>query len=385
MFKINPKDKFVLFKQNDKFCAAPWSLLYVYPDGVVKTCVSGKDVMGNLNTDRIEDILYNDQRSQIKQDMLDCKASDNCAKCARLENAGNGQEKYQFLRNNYNQLLQDLDVDYHKENEFVLGALDLHWSSLCDLKCVTCWAYQSSSIAQEQGLPINHVPSERANIFIDWVEQNQHTLKEIYLSGGEPTMIKYNRRLLEKIQKRPDLQIRVNSNLMWSQDNPVLTEILKFPNVLFTCSADALDQQFEYIRRGANWRKFLENLTFLSKHENVRLRINSVFFVLSAVNLIDTIEYFKNRFAISDFTINQCGMGQTHLRCRNLSPQAKDQCRINLNNAIARYSDNLNLVGQLTNCVKELDQPQDESFVNYLTHIDQLAGSNWQTTFADVL
>ena len=281
-------------------------------------------------------------------------------------------------------MLQDLDVNYSDPHEFVLGALDLHWSSLCDLKCVTCWAYQSSSIAQEQNVPINHLPSERANLLIDWIVKNQHTLQEIYLSGGEPTMIKYNLRLLEKIQKRSDLQIRVNSNLMWDQDNAVLAEILKFPNVLFTCSADAVGQKFEYIRRDAQWSKFLENLNFLNAQKNVRIRINSVFFVLSASGLVDTIDFFKQNFDIDDFTINQCEMEQTHLRARNLPEPVKKQCATSIATAIDRFSHDLNLVGQLKNCLAELDHPSTESYVGYFNRTDSLAGSDWQSTFQEL-
>jgi radical SAM protein with 4Fe4S-binding SPASM domain len=381
MFKINPREKFELFKQNSCFCAAPWSLLYIYPDGVVNTCVAGQEVMGNLNHDSIEDILHSPARKQIQQHMLDQLVPSNCVGCSKLENTGTGSEKYQFLRNNYNTLLQDLDVNYRDPHEFMLGALDLHWSSLCDLKCVTCWAYQSSSIAQEQNVPVNHLPSDRANLLIDWIVKNQHTLQEIYLSGGEPTMIKYNLRLLEKIQKRSDLQIRVNSNLMWDQDNSVLAEILKFPNILFTCSADAVGQKFEYIRRDAKWAKFLENLNFLNAQKNVRIRINSVFFVLSAPDLADTVEFFKQNFNINDFTINQCEMEQTHLRARNLPEPVKKQCAADIADAIDRFSYDLNLVGQLKNCLAELDQPGTESYQEYFDKTDQLAGSNWPMTF----
>jgi MoaA/NifB/PqqE/SkfB family radical SAM enzyme len=385
MFKLDPKKKFVLFKKKQHFCAAPWNLLYVYSDGIVRTCVAGREILGNLNHNTIEEIINSHTRKSIQQKILNDAVSFNCAKCVGMENQGNGTDDYHFLRNNYNELARDIDIDYYHPDEFVLGALDLHWSSLCDLKCITCWAQQSSSIAQEQGLPINHLPSERANMFIDWVVNHQHTLKEIYLSGGEPTMIKYNRKLLEQIQKRPDLQIRVNSNLMWDQDNAVIEEILKFPNVLFTCSADALGKQFEYIRRGGSWDKFLKNLRFLQQHKHVKIRINSVFFVMSAMSLVDTIKYFKNNFDVQDFTINQCDMDQVQLRSRNLSVLQKSKCRSSINAALIEFQDNLNLCGQLQNCLRELDHVQDHTYVNYLESIDQLAGTNWQTTFEELL
>lgn len=386
MFKISPKNKFQLFKKNDIFCAAPWSLLYVYPNGQVFTCVEGKNILGDLNKNSIEEILYNSQRSGIKQDMLNGGiASKNCTKCLSFENSGNNQDRYHYLRNNYNELMRDLDIDYFDVNDFVLGALDLHWSSICDLKCVTCWAKQSSSIATEQGLPVAHLPSKQANMFIDWVAKNQDTLKEIYLSGGEPTLIKYNLRLLEKIKKRSDLQIRVNSNLMWDQDNLIVNEILKFPNVLFTCSADSIEQKFEYIRRGSNWKKFLENLKFLQSHNHAKIRINSVFSVLTAGDFVETIDFFKNNLGITDLTINQCGMGHTYLRARNLPVNLKNKCQRSLEHAIENYCSDLSLVGQLKNCLKELEHSGTESYVYFLENIDTLAKTNWRSTFSELV
>lgn len=384
MFKIKPKQKFQLFKQNPKFCIAPWSLIYLYPDGSVKTCVAGTEVMGNLNHDSIDDIINNHLRQQTKKDILDQQLAKNCSLCVQKENQGNHQGPYQFIRNQYNELCQDLDVNYLDPTEFVLGAVDLHWSSICNLKCVTCWARQSSSIAKEQGVPVLHLPQDKASSFIDWVVKNQSTLREIYLSGGEPMFIDYNRKLLSQIHKRDNLRIRVNSNLMWQKKNQVLEEVLKFSNVLFTCSADDIGQRFNYIRRDGDWEVFTENLRFLQQQPNVKIRINLVFFVLSAPNFIDTIDHFHDQFGIVDITINQCSTSQSHLRCRNLPQEVKHKCEQKIINAIERYSSNLNLVGQLRNCLTELKQDQDQSYTAYFDHIDKLANSSWKSIFREL-
>lgn len=384
MFKIRPKDKFFLFKQNPVFCTAPWSLMYVYPDGAVRTCVAGTERTGNLLHDSMDEILISGKRREIRQQILLGKQSQNCSRCIKLENDGDGNTQYQFLRNNYNELCRDLDIDYHDDTEFVLGALDLHWSSICNLKCVTCWAKQSSSIAKEQGEPVLHLPQDRAHEFIDWIVANQSTLRELYLSGGEPMLIKYNRRLLSRLQPRHDLQIRVNSNLMWKQDNSVLHEVLRFPNTLFTCSADNVGAKFDYIRRDADWSVFLDNLHYLQKQPTVRLRINMVFFVLSALDLTDTIDYFVTDHGISDITINQCGMGQTHLRARNLSRDLKQTCTQQLLNVMDRYSNNLNLVGQLKNCLTELEQPEDQCYRDHFDRVDLMAGTDWRALFPEI-
>lgn len=384
MYKINPKDKFYLFRQTDHFCAAPWNLIYVDCDGAVKICVKGNEYFGNLQNNTIDEILASSRIRQIKTEILNDQISRHCAACLALENNGSNNKKYSFLRNNYNQLARDIDINYKDCDTFVLGALDLHWSSICDLKCVTCWAKQSSSIAVEQSLPVRHLPTEHALKFIDWVVTRQSTLKEIYLSGGEPTMIKYNARLLQQIHKRDDLTIRVNSNLMWDLDNAVIKEILKFPKVLFTCSADAIEKRFEYIRRGASWNKFCDRLQFLLRQSNVEVRINSVFTILNGTVITDVIDYFKNNFHIKNYTINQCGMGQDQLKCRNLPSGAKQIASTKIANALTRFGDDINLVGQLKNCFTELQHEPQCEYVSYLEHIDQLANTCWQEIFTEL-
>ena len=352
-------------------------------DGKIKTCTKG-GITGDLNTHSIEDILHNKEYTNLKRNILKDEKTTNCKNCIKLENIDESQEHYSFLRNNYNSLFKNNEVDYFDCDEFVLGGLDLHWSSVCDLKCVTCWAGQSSSIAKEQGKPVVHTPKHIADKFIEYVEKHQNTLKEVYLSGGEPTLINHNLRLLQKLEKRSDLQIRVNSNLMWNTNNQILQEILKFPNVLFTCSADGLQEKFEYIRRGASWKTFVDNLNFLKDKSNVEIRVNSVFFILQSYNLLDTIQYFDNNFGISNFTINQCGMGHTYLRCRNLSDYAKDKTKKTLLRAKEIYQNNANLVGQLNNCLKELQNPGTEEYKHYLDNIDKIQKSNWRKTFKDL-
>lgn len=382
---ISPKTKFELFKKNQNFCSVPWNLLYVWVDGRVKTCTQGKEYFGNIHDTSIEEILATSEIKKIKTDMLQDLPVKNCQKCLSLENSGDGNKNYGHVRNMYNEQFKNQDVDYTNTETFVLSAVDLHWSSICDLKCVTCWPTQSSSIAIEQGVPIQHTKTQSAHKLIDTIVKNQTTLKEVYLSGGEPTLIKYNLKLLSQLEKREDLLIRVNSNMMWDKTNEIVKEILKFPNVLFTCSADNLEQKFEYIRRGAVWNKFIENLNYLASMPNVKIRINSVFFVLSALDLIKTIDYFHHNHKVEDFTINQCEMGHSYLKCRNLPDQIKQQVRNNLEQGKIKYANNLNLVGSFNNCLAELDRSGNENYKQYFEKIDQLSGNCFNTVFKELV
>lgn len=385
MIKINSKEKFRLFKQTKHFCAAPWSLLLVKEAGEVSICVkNSKNEVGNLNDQSIEEILLNPDRQKLKETILADDVSSFCTRCLNLENKVDDLGDYNHIRGEYNRLAIPADINYYDPTEFVPVSLDLHWSSICDLKCVTCWSGQSSSIAIEQGVPIRHTPTKHALKLIDWIIKNQSSLTEVYLSGGEPTLIKYNLKLLQRLEKRNNLRIRVNSNLMWDQDNPIVLEILKFPNVLFTCSADDIEEKFNYIRRGASWEKFVKNLKFLQTFSNVKIRVNSVFFVLNGITITDTIDYLSD-FGISDFTINMCGMGHTYLQNRNLPDNLKNISVEKINAAKKRYGDNLNLMGQFNNCLKELACDKEESYQPYLDKIDSIAGSNWREIFKELV
>ena len=380
---MDPKTKYQLFRQQKHFCTAPWNLLYVNVDGSIPSCTRGK-VLGNASDGPISDTLSNEKYQELRQDILADKITDNCKKCLQSENISSAG-KYTGLRNHYNKLGIHSSVDYLDTKQFKLSALDLHWSSLCDLKCVTCWAVQSSSIAREENKPVNHTPSAVADRVIEYVVSNQSELKEIYMSGGEPTLIKYNLKLLKQIEKRDDLQIRVNSNMQWRQDNAILQEILKFPNVLFTCSVDGMGDKFDYIRRGGNWHKTLANIKFLKTRSNVDLRANTVFFVLTAQELPAIIDYFMDEVGSIDHTVNQLAMGQDRLRCRNLPDEIKNTVREQLNQTFLKYEDNLNIAGNIKNCLIELDNDHDsDEYKKYFDKIDVLQGSNWRTLYPEL-
>ena len=53
---------------NDSFyCAAPWRGLHINPRGDVKTCCAGNpNMLGNLNTNTIEQILNNNVMTEIR-------------------------------------------------------------------------------------------------------------------------------------------------------------------------------------------------------------------------------------------------------------------------------------------------------------------------------
>ena len=376
---MDPKKKFYLFKQSETFCAVPWNHIKVEMDGRIVTCVNGQHVLGYLKNNSIEEIVNDWPAQHVRDNTYKEYPNYNCRTCS-LQESDTG---YKFLRDLYNPMFKHADIDYSDKTAFQLNAIDLHWSSTCNLKCVTCWAKQSSAIAQEQGEPIQHTPDEQADTIIDLIVSRQHHMKEIYLSGGEPTLIKHNVRLLKQLDKSIDCTFRVNTNMMFEQNNPVITELLKFKNVLITISADATGNRFEYIRREANWHKFLNNLQFL-KDTHFNIRVNSVFFVASALYLTDTQKFFHDGYGITDFTINQVTMGHTNIQCRNLSQDLKDKCAEKIINHKSDFPCKQNLIGQLDNCLGELQNPKEEDYQPFFESFADRVDVDWRDIFTEL-
>lgn len=378
---MNPKKKFFLFHQSQSFCSVPWNYFKIDANGTVRTCVKGREILGNIKNQSIQEILNNHKLKEIKQDLYNDKVPYNCVRCRDLDQP---ESSYSFLRSMYNKWFVQSPVDYSDTNAFYLSGVDLHWSNTCNLRCVTCWAPQSSAIAAEQRIPIVNIPVHQIDLLIDWIVSQQHQLRELYFSGGEPTLIKHNIRLLQKLVPREDLLIRVNSNMTFEPDNEFIRLVSRFPNLMFTMSADAMTERFEYIRHGAKWDQFLRNISWV-KERDFQMRINSVFFVASASTLVETQTFFCDKFGITDFTINQCGMGQTRLQCRNLPDIVKYKVKQDL---VTRSRDlhlDINLAGQIKNCIDELqNDPNGEDYRVYFDDLDKKRSTDWRRIFKEL-
>jgi len=379
---MNHKKKFFLFKQSTHFCSVPWNHFEVFSNGDIKTCSKGNP-LGNINKATIEEILNGAKLHEIKKDLLDNKLNENCLECHKLTTTG----EHFDLRNHYNPMFKEFDINYEDLNKFQLHGIDLHWDNTCNFKCIYCNPAQSSLIAQEQNVITIKSELQNINKIIDLIVKNQYSMKEIYLSGGEPLLVKHNIKLLAQIENK-NLPIRVNSNISQINDkNAVFAEIKKFKNVLWTISSDTSDKKFNYIRSGGNWNQTVENIKIL-KNIGHGLRLNSVFFIGNVVDIFDHIEYFITSHGIVDITINQL-MNHNYLLARNapvvLKNIAKEKLQKLLNkNLIAKNS---NAYYNIARCQQELDAPIEDAlgYVNYFEKLDSMRNTNWREIFPELI
>jgi len=107
---------------------------------------------------------------------------------------------------------------------------------------------------------------------------------------------------------------------------------------------------------------------------------------LTAQDITNIIDYFMQEIGSIDHTINQVSMEQDHLRCRNLPQLIKDEVRQKLNDTFIKYQNNLNIAGNLRNCLLELDNDGESAdYKKYFDSIDKIQGSNWRKLFPELV
>lgn len=206
-----------------------------------------------------------------------------------------------------------------------ISHLDLRFGNSCNLKCISCWNVSSSSIAQEEldmisaGYKLDVIPLKDANTNWATVENLEKIadlpIHEVYLTGGEPMMVKHLPEFLERLD--PDTQLRFNTNCtLW---NPKIEKILrKFKTVIMSLSLDATDRRIEYIRYGSDWKTVEENANKYMDFCNVD--ITPTLSVLNAWFYDDIREYaYKKNWRIYENVL----LKPDWLRCLNAPEQLK--------------------------------------------------------------
>lgn len=185
---------------------------------------------------------------------------------------------------------EEIGVESKRQKGITLGPgithLDLRLGNSCNLKCISCWNMSSSSIAQEErdmaskGLTVLNLLDETN---FNWAEESNLNyfvdlpLKEVYLTGGEPMMVKHLPSFLDKLDK--SVHIRLNTNC--TIRNERLEKSLKrFSCVTFTLSLDAVDRKIEYIRYGSKWAEVEKTALHLS--DNFIVNVSPTISLLNA-------------------------------------------------------------------------------------------------------
>jgi hypothetical protein len=170
--------------------------------------------------------------------------------------------------------------------------------------------------------------------FDENVYSNLSTLKMLYITGGEPTLIQKNFKLLELLIERgysKNIFLIINSNM--TNDKPIFFDLVsQFKEVLFFVSIDGYDKIQEYLRYPSDWNQISNNMEKLVARgaENITIKVSPVVQVTNLSNITDLFEYCEefNRKAgknIVDIFINNLE-NPDYLNFINLPLNYKTKC-----------------------------------------------------------
>lgn len=377
---MDPKRKYLLLTQSKHFCAAPWTNLYLDSNGDILTCCVGKTVLGNIRTQSIEEILANNTAKEIKQKLILDDSHPNCVTCDMFTA---DQPANSWQRGHYNNIGKAVDVDYDDINSFVLGAVDARWSNTCNFKCIYCDPKYSSSIEKELNVIYSNGDLGNQQI-LEFILINQNNLVEIYLAGGEPLLMKENRKFLEQY-KNFDTKLRINTNLSnIHEKNSILDHIKHFKHVLWTVSIENTHARYEYTRHGSDWEQFLKNLNVINQlgHD---IRFNMIYFIGNATTFYDDYLTFKDLVPNAEFSAVPV-IGHDPISSKNLPKDLKTTAEENLNKLIKSLANDPSLCNNIINCLEELNkEPNGLDYKTYFDSLDSKRGTDWKTVFPELI
>jgi MoaA/NifB/PqqE/SkfB family radical SAM enzyme len=131
----------------------------------------------------------------------------------------------------------------------------------------------------------------------DYLEEHQHSIREVALVGGEPLLLPENDRLLDVIPQ--DCVVTLITNLAVDfSTNRIVKKLLARGRVGWSLSFDNIGQRFEYVRHGADWQQLLRNLETLHPLMQSGQHwggIHAVYNIYNATCLIELTEFARSQ------------------------------------------------------------------------------------------
>ncbi len=371
--------------KNKSFCPLPWTGFIIQQNGEVRNCVLSDYAIGNINDTPIEEILKGEKNQRIKQQMLDDQKPHSCSGCYKLE-AGKNNFDIISQRIYYLKELRKVDPSlYDQITNFDLHTVDIRWTNQCNQACVYCGPHNSTLWEKEVGAR-KMMSAEAKDAVRTFIFNNVSQLKNVYLAGGEPTLMNENIQFLKLLlDKNPEVQLRVNTNL--SNTNTKVARLIKqFKNVHWLASVESTGDHYNYIRYGGTWEQFCKNLAEVRQIESHKVTFNMLWCILNHKELFRCIDYLKELgFHNNSFVLGPV-FGPEYLNILNLPDHKISEVKNILQTRIDAKPGFL-LEDGYRNLLKYLDEPfekkLDQSF-SKLAVIDKRRNINSKEIFTEL-
>lgn len=274
-------------EENKSFCVLPFIHLATHPIGTITPCciadmtddissATDGDKKLFLGTDSLSDIANSEKFTKMRSQMLKGEYPKMCKICQHHDE-NDIYSKRKESNEKFKHLIDDAVLNTKENGELTnvnYKYIELRLGSVCNLKCITCNPFSSNrwnedvKIFKGTEFEKQYFKNDdktdwyRSTEFYDDLIKHTPELEEVWINGGEPTLIKEHSYFLQRlidndIAKNIDLHYSINLTRI----PDTFIEIWKqFKKVRLSLSIDDLGERNDYIRTGSSWSVIYENL-----------------------------------------------------------------------------------------------------------------------------
>ena len=235
---------------------------------------------------------------KLKQTMLNNQIPKGCWHCSVPESQGHKSDRQ--IKNETLDYLWDKDIREIEKiaiaGENKTNYLKLYTSNICNGACITCGGSLSTGWKKYEKLvgmdkPTKATPREEIDRLI------HKDLIFVSILGGEPFYDKLTAYTLQKLIDcgNTDCHIDIITNTSTIPTDEQMNLLLQFPKLTLTCSIDAIENKFEYMRFPLKWNNTLKTLEVFKSMPNAQLNANIVVSKLNILYLKETEDWLKEQ------------------------------------------------------------------------------------------
>lgn len=307
-------------ENNKSFCILPFIHLATHPIGTVTPCCI-TDMVNDMSTskkdgsnlflgkDTLDDISNSDNFKEIRRKLLNNEFPLECKTCHFYDKNGIGSKRIES-NNKFQHLIEGAIKNTNEDGSIIklnYKYIELRLGTTCNLKCTTCNPFSSSRWNQDVDVFKGTTFEKgyfKCDIKTDWYKnysfyddllEHSEEIEEVWINGGEPTLIKEHSYFLQKLIERgiaSNISLHYSLNLTDISDD-FINLWKPFKSVRLQLSIDDLYERNDYIRYGSKWDIIFGNFLKIYEHKNeFSLEICQT---ISALNVY-TIDKFKEFF-----------------------------------------------------------------------------------------
>ena len=314
---------------SDTFCVLPFMHAAVNPGGGFRVCCNsnpknnkvlkndGSGKAYRIYKDDINEMWNSEWMQNIRQQFIDGERPETCQRCFREEDSG-----IRSPRIGYNEKWFKKNVKVDREIPLDIRYVDLRLGNLCNLKCRMCNPWSSSMWVKDwqevvgtaelaPNDPLTQEELDFLDVMQEWPDRKQtglnfveiaHTIEEIYLTGGEPTLAKSQYKLFDYCIENDlasNIRLKYNTNLT-NVPQKMVDYWKHFKSVQLNTSIDAVGDRDRYIRYPSSWSKVEENFDKLNALPNVNIQIHCTVQVLNMCAMNELFDWIASKGIADD-------------------------------------------------------------------------------------